>query len=657
MMSQTFLPVITIVNIFILVFSTFNLFRRRNIVNLLAAFSVLSFVMIEASKFFLLFDARFADKIFGLGISLSVLFVIMLSSSFLPSKGYSVNRVILSPIFGFISLVFFLIWWIKPFITQANLAGGEPLGLLARYFFVVVVFDFTLALSNLERGFYYTKSRSIKLLLVSALFVAGPYILLAVYAVLFSQINYTIFRYSSVSVLIGGVIFLAVSVEGLSLDTAKEGTAVHTSLVLFLLGGYLFFVGAFIKLFQKFGWNLRTLFSFLTTVFVFLALFMLILSSSFKERIKKFLFRNLTRQKYDWQKIWEEFTYKISLVTDMEMIKKNIAEAISNIMDIPDVKVFIFADEAPFEAEFSGWLLRQAEAFIVSDVFNNGFSVKYPRAASFFKENNIDSAVPLYGEKKIIGIIGLSVDKGKFLDKELLKVLSLQASSVILNSRASQKLHESEKRESIYRLSTFVIHDVKNYINNLSLLLANRDKFTKPEFLKDAFFTLENTVGKMRSLMEEFKSLRGDVALNKKKCSLKDIVKQALDDLSPERTKNIEVTNVLEDVSVEADSSYINRVLLNLFINACEAMGDNGRLYVETGLKNGFGYILVKDTGCGMSPEFIKNKLFKPFSTTKHKGLGIGLYQCRMIIEAHGGRIEVESKEGESTAFKVLLPV
>ena len=655
-MNYTIFSTISIINIFILVFSTFNLFRRRNIVNLLAAFSVLSFAMIEASKFFLLFDARFADKIFGLGIALSVLFMIMLSSSFLPSKGYSVNRIILSPIFGFISLVFFLVWWIKPFITQANLAGGGTLGLLARYFFVVVVFDFALSLSNLERGFYYAKSRNIKLLLASALFIAGPYILLAVYAVLFSQINYSILGYSSVSVLIGGIIFLALSVEGLSLDTAKEGTAVHTSLVLFLLGGYLFFVGAFIKLFQKFGWNLHTLFSFLTTAFIFLALFMLILSSSFKERIKKFLFRNLTRQKYDWQKIWEEFTYKISLVTDMEMIKKNIAEAISKIMDIPGVKVFIFADEAPFEAEFSKWLLRQAQAFIVSDVFNNGFSVKYPGAARFFKENNIDSAVPLYGEKKVIGIIGLSVDKGKLPDKELLKVLSLQASSVILNSRANQKLHESQKRESIYRLSTFVIHDVKNYISNLSLLLANKDKFTKPEFLKDAFFTLESTVGKMKHLMEEFKSLRGDIVLNKKKCGLKGIVKQALDDLSPSRTKNIEVSSALDDVSVEADSSHINRVLLNLFINACEAMGDSGRLYVKTAKEGGFGCILVKDTGCGMSPEFIKNKLFRPFSTTKHKGLGIGLYQCKMIIEAHGGKIEVESKEGEGTTFKVLLP-
>jgi len=656
-MFQTFLPVITIVNIFILVFSTFNLFRRRRIIDFLAAFSVLSIASYELSKFLFFFGSTLSVKVLGISLCLSVLFWLVLGVSFFPQKSYALNRLIISPFVSFVSLVFAVIMWIKPFILYENLKSGVPFSLFARYFFVFIVFSMILVLSNLERSHYYLKKKSTLLLLISALLFFVPQILLSAYCVWFSQNSAILWNYSSLVILVGAVVFMVASVRGFSISEVKEETAVHTSMVLLLLGGYVFFIGAFIKLFHVFGWNLKTLFSFLTTVFVFLAFFFLVFSSSLKERLKSFLLKNFTRQKYDWQKIWEEFTYKISMAADMETIKQNIKSAISKIMETGDVKVFIFFKESPFEEGFLRWLLLKGEPFSVKDAFKQEMSQKYPISKRFFEENKMDIVTPLYGDKEVIGIIGLSLDGNKFIDKELLKILSLQASGVILNSWTNEKLHQSQRRESLYRLSTFVIHDVKNYINSLSLLIANKDKFTHPDFLKDALFTLENTVKKMKSLLEDFKSLRGDVVVSRKRHNLKQIVKDALSDIGQERFKEVDVSGILDDVFCEVDAANIHKVVLNLITNALEAMNNRGSLYIACGKEEGGCFIKVKDTGPGMSREFIKNKLFTPFSTTKEKGLGIGLYQCKAIIEAHGGDIEVKSKEKEGTTFKIILPI
>jgi len=106
------------------------------------------------------------------------------------------------------------------------------------------------------------------------------------------------------------------------------------------------------------------------------------------------------------------------------------------------------------------------------------------------------------------------------------------------------------------------------------------------------------------------------------------------------------------------DAERVERVVENLVLNALEAMGTRpGMLSVAAGRDDeGKIFIDVADTGVGMSDEFIRNKLFRPFATTKKQGLGLGLYTCREVIEAHGGRISVESKKGAGTRFRVVLP-
>jgi signal transduction histidine kinase len=105
------------------------------------------------------------------------------------------------------------------------------------------------------------------------------------------------------------------------------------------------------------------------------------------------------------------------------------------------------------------------------------------------------------------------------------------------------------------------------------------------------------------------------------------------------------------------DPEQFQKVLSNILINAREAAGNGGEIRVATSQKDGWAIVSVSDNGCGMSKEFIERTLFRPFKTTKKQGMGIGLFQSKMIVEAHQGRIEVESEEGKGTTFKVMLPL
>jgi hypothetical protein len=105
------------------------------------------------------------------------------------------------------------------------------------------------------------------------------------------------------------------------------------------------------------------------------------------------------------------------------------------------------------------------------------------------------------------------------------------------------------------------------------------------------------------------------------------------------------------------DKEQITKVVTNLVLNASEAISQAGEIRIETSQNNGWAVLLVADNGCGMTPEFMSRALFRPFQTTKKKGLGIGMFQSKMIVEAHGGRIEVESEVQKGTTFRVLLPI
>ncbi|HEX8748658.1 MAG TPA: ATP-binding protein [Pyrinomonadaceae bacterium] len=222
---------------------------------------------------------------------------------------------------------------------------------------------------------------------------------------------------------------------------------------------------------------------------------------------------------------------------------------------------------------------------------------------------------------------------------------------------------ESRQFASFLRLSAMLTHDLKNAISSLSLLVRNMEhQFHHEEFRADAMRSLTEATDKLRNLVsklsEPVRSMSGEFG-RPRPTDLVPIIRRVLDATAgPYSTQHKVETKLPETLVASVDAERLEKVVENLVLNAFEAMGAKaGTLTIDGGLlpeeKVFFG---VHDTGPGMSEDFQRKQLFRPFATTKKKGVGLGLYTCREVVRAHGGEIEAESEKGVGTYFRVVLP-
>jgi signal transduction histidine kinase len=211
--------------------------------------------------------------------------------------------------------------------------------------------------------------------------------------------------------------------------------------------------------------------------------------------------------------------------------------------------------------------------------------------------------------------------------------------------------------QAFQTMATFFVHDLKNTAWTLSLLLENlRIHFDDPQFRDEAVRSVSKSVGRINDLIGRISSLRSELRLNRATTDLNDVVEGALKELAG--MTDVSLVKTLAPLpQLEVDREQMHTVIVNLLVNAREASGAGGRITIGSARQNGDAIVSVRDNGCGLAPEFLKNQLFKPFQPTKKKGIGIGMFQSKMIVEAHGGRIEVDSKPGEGTTFRILLPL
>ena len=222
---------------------------------------------------------------------------------------------------------------------------------------------------------------------------------------------------------------------------------------------------------------------------------------------------------------------------------------------------------------------------------------------------------------------------------------------------------ESRQFQSFVRLSAVLTHDLKNAIEALSLIVNNMEKhYEKEEFRADAMQSLTGATDKLRALVARLSNPVNTLSGEHKRpqpVDLVPILKRVIAMTAEQARIQHEIKVELpETLVVMVDGERMDKVIENLIINGLEAMGETrGTLTIAAGKTNAArSYFSVSDTGAGMSERFIAERLFHPFATTKRKGVGLGLYTCREVVSANGGTIEVESKQGIGTTFRVVLP-
>ena len=245
-----------------------------------------------------------------------------------------------------------------------------------------------------------------------------------------------------------------------------------------------------------------------------------------------------------------------------------------------------------------------------------------------------------------------------FQDYELLRTMGDQSAAALLNLRLSEKLRQAKELEAFQTMSAFFMHDLKNLASKLSLVSQNMPKYyDNEEFRQDAMQTVSQSVDKIKGMCSRLSLLSQTLDMNPRETCLDDIVRSTVSEMNGVLKSTVETDFADGLPLLLLDEEQMRKVLENLLINACEAMGEGGRILVATRKRDAWVELSVSDTGTGMTQEFMEKYLFKPFQTTKKQGMGIGLFHCKTIVEAHGGKIEAESEEGKGSTFRVMLPV
>ncbi len=283
-------------------------------------------------------------------------------------------------------------------------------------------------------------------------------------------------------------------------------------------------------------------------------------------------------------------------------------------------------------------------------------SAKWPAEFGEF-----EVAVAVEAGKETLGLLLLGPKRDGFEydyeDSQLLEVLTHAIAIALHRLRLSERLVFLRQREATSRVAEYIVHDLRNSTSVLKLLVQNAERhFHKKQFQKDFLQGVRRVAEELEQLTLQVNQLRdGNFRMRKTRIDLRTLLEEVL--FAHSNDSGIELRfDCAEELWLEADAHQLRILFRNLVTNAVEAMPDGGHLQIQAKKVGGTIQIQVEDSGVGMSERFVQEELFQPYKTTKATGLGLGMFQAKEIVTAHGGQIEVASQPGRGTCFTVRFP-
>jgi putative PEP-CTERM system histidine kinase len=405
-----------------------------------------------------------------------------------------------------------------------------------------------------------------------------------------------------------------------------------------------------------------------------IAMIVLFLSEQLRRRVKVFISKHFFAQKHDYRHAWMALTNRLASCTTPASMEQGILAAYCEMFGLAGASLYLLDRGSGRYVPAAEHALPRAETGLTvspgllsyfldrNRVWNLADAEYAPTEGerTFANAAGARFVVPLICNQQVEALVvfgrQLATEQFTFEDYDLMKIMARQSALVLSNLRLSEELIETRELAAVARLSSFVVHDLKNLTYGLSLIMDNAEEhMNNADFQRDMMTTVRHTVENMQSLTQKLKAIPGKSGTSRERHDLRQLSAAVAEELKKTRARARIVCGGTSALSL-ADGDEIKKVIVNLVQNGLDAAGEEGTILVETGMNNGHAYFSVSDTGCGMTRDFIENHLFKPFRTTKAKGLGIGLYQCKQIVEAHSGTLEVKSEAGKGSVFTVYLP-
>lgn len=406
----------------------------------------------------------------------------------------------------------------------------------------------------------------------------------------------------------------------------------------------------------------------------------LVPSGRLRRWLKVMVVKHFFQHRYDYRAEWQRFTRTIGRGgADAPPLHERVVQAVADITDSPagllltpgEGGELVLAARWQWPAlavpacglDVSAVSFFEQQGFIVDlDELRGGTdhcgeTAQIP--AWLVDEPAAWALVPLVHFDRLVGLVVLGrpplARKLDWEDFDLLRVVGQQLASYIAEQNGQVALLEASRFDEFNRRIAFLMHDIKNLASQLSLLSRNAERHAdNPDFRADMLVTLRNSSDKLNGLLSRLSRYGGAVAVERLEPVDAARVIAQVAARNAGRSNPVHITDD-RPCMVLAHRETLEQVLLHLVQNAVDASGDGAAIFLQTRRDGIHGIIEVIDSGCGMSAEFVRNRLFKPFVSTKPGGFGIGAFEARELVRAMRGRIEVESREGLGTRFVVRL--
>lgn len=390
--------------------------------------------------------------------------------------------------------------------------------------------------------------------------------------------------------------------------------------------------------------------------------------------------KHLFQHRYDYRSEWLRFTHTIGNAADTAVpLQERVVKAVADIAE-SSAGLLLEPDESGQLVFAASWLWPTAEvppvampaaatafferhAFIVDlDDLRAGRDERGETAVVpdwLVAETRAWAMVPLIHYARLVGVVVLArpphARRFDWEDFDLLRVVGQQLASYLAEHAGQQALAEANRFEDFNRRIAFVMHDIKNLASQLSLLTRNAERHAEnPAFRDDMLVTLRNSADKLNTLLARLSRYGGGGV---ERLAPVDGAAVARAVVGRFKGQHPVILADVQDCAVTANRESLEQVLVHLVQNAIDASGPESPVFLAFTSDGLHGRFEVVDSGCGMSPDFVRSRLFKPFVSSKPGGFGIGAFEARELVQAMKGRLEVESREGLGSRFLIRLPL